>query len=68
MLCHDLCPMRAAQRNGLSDQQAHYLITLKDGRELPVAAHYSRLSGAGIEQDCVLLILQPERERAAGTV
>jgi DNA-binding response OmpR family regulator len=68
MLCHDLCPMRAAQRNGLSDQQAHYLITLKDGRELPVAAHYSRLSGADVEHDCVLLVLQPERERVAKTV
>lgn len=65
MLCHDLCPMRAAQRDGLSDQQAHYLITLKDGRELPVAAHYSRLSDAGIEHDCMLLVLQPESERTA---
>lgn len=65
MLCHDLCPMRVAIRNGISDQQAHYMITLKDGRELPVMAHYTRLSDAGIQSDCVLLVLQPERRESA---
>lgn len=60
LLCHELCPMRQAQHSGLSDQQAHYVITLKDGRELAVAAHYSRLIDAGIADDCTLLVLQPE--------
>jgi len=54
-----------AIRNGISDQQAHYMITLKDGRELPVMAHYTRLSDAGIQSDCVLLVLQPERRESA---
>ena len=52
-------------RNGMSDQQVHYVITLKDGRELPVAAHYSRLRDAGSWRDCVLLVLQPAGEQAA---
>lgn len=60
MLCHDLCPMRTMLRPGMSDQVAHYVITLKDGRELPVAAHYSRLRDAGSQSDCVLLALAPE--------
>ena len=62
MLCYDLCPMRTALRPGMSDQVAHYVITLKDGRELPVTAHYSRLRDAGSQRDCVLLALAPERE------
>lgn len=64
MLCHDSCPMRLALVSGLNDHQAHYIITLKDGRELPVAAHYSRLSIAGSPRDCVLLVLQPEPAEA----
>lgn len=60
LLCHELCPMRQARRNGLSDHQAHYVITLKDGRELPVAAHYTHLTDAGATHDCTLLALQPE--------
>ena len=65
MLCHDRCPMCMGLRNGMSDQQAHYVITLKDGRELPVAAHYSRLRDAGSWRDCVLLVLRPAGEQAA---
>jgi DNA-binding winged helix-turn-helix (wHTH) protein len=67
MLCHDTCPMRMALFNGVSDHQAHYVITLKDGRELPVAAHYSRLSIANNRSDCVLLVLQAEGAHSAGT-
>ena len=59
MLCHDTCPMRQALLSGVNDHQAQYVITLKDGRELPVAAHYSRLSDRGEPGDCVLLVLQP---------
>lgn len=65
MLCHDKCPMCMGLRHGMSDQQAHYVITLKDGRELPVAAHYSRLRDAGSWRDCVLLVLRPAGEQAA---
>jgi hypothetical protein len=59
--------MRQALFSGVNDHQAHYIITLKDGRELPVAAHYSRLGNAGSRNDCVLLVLQPEGTRIAGT-
>jgi DNA-binding response OmpR family regulator len=67
MLCHDTCPMRLALFNGVNDHQAHYIITLKDGRELPVAAHYSRLNNVGDQSDCVLLALQPEPEASSVT-
>ncbi|HEX6797365.1 MAG TPA: hypothetical protein VF116_06590 [Ktedonobacterales bacterium] len=36
----------------MSDRQARYMITLKDGRELPAEAHYSRLASTGAEGDC----------------
>ncbi|HEU0027902.1 MAG TPA: winged helix-turn-helix domain-containing protein [Ktedonobacterales bacterium] len=66
MLCHDACPMRSALLNGVNDHQARYVITLKDGRETPVTARYTRFSVAGAQSDCVLLVLQPESESAAG--
>ncbi|HEU5438004.1 MAG TPA: winged helix-turn-helix domain-containing protein [Ktedonobacterales bacterium] len=59
LLCHGRCVLRQGMPRGVSDQQAQYVITLKDGRELPVTAHYSRLDGAGVEGDCTLLVLQP---------
>jgi len=67
MLCHDLCPMRTALRPGMSDQVAHYVITLKDGRELPVAAHYSRLRDTGSQRDCVLLTLAADSAPVAAS-
>jgi DNA-binding response OmpR family regulator len=67
MLCHDTCPMRQALFTGVNDHQARYIITLKDGRELPVVAHYSRLSAGASQRDYVLLALQPEGARIAGT-
>jgi len=66
LLCHDMCPMRVGLHSGMIDQQARYVITLKDGRELPVAAQYSRLPDTEGQRDCVLLVLQPAGERAAG--
>jgi DNA-binding response OmpR family regulator len=66
MLCHDACPMRMGLVGGVNDHQAHYIITLKDGRELPIAAHYSRLNISGSQRDCVLLVLQPEAAQSAG--
>lgn len=65
MLCHNACPMRMALAHGATEHQAHYVITLKDGREMPVTAHYSRFSVAGTQSDCVLLVLQPEDDDAA---
>lgn len=61
MLCHDACPMRSTLLNGVNEHQARYVITLKDGREMPVTARYTRFSVAGSQSDCVLLVLQPER-------
>lgn len=65
LLCHDACPMRTALLHGVNDHQARYVITLKDGRETPVTAHYSRFSVAGAQGDCVLLVLQPDSVGAA---
>jgi DNA-binding response OmpR family regulator len=61
LLCHGRCVLRQGGRSSVDDQQAHYVITLKDGRELPVEAHYSRLagSGTGADGDCTLLMLSP---------
>jgi DNA-binding response OmpR family regulator len=63
LLCHDACPMRQGLGGGVDDHQTHYRITLKDGRELSVAAHYSRLTTGSPHDDCVLLVLQPEGEQ-----
>ncbi len=57
--------MRSALLHGVNEHQAHYVIMLKDGREAPVSARYSRLSPAGAPQDCVLLVLQPENQLAS---
>ena len=62
LLCNDACPMRTALLRGANEQQARYVIMLKDGREAPVSARYSRLSPAGAPQDCVLLVLRPENQ------
>jgi DNA-binding response OmpR family regulator len=60
LLCHGRCVLRQGDLGSLSDHRARYVITLKDGRELPVEAHYSRLPGVGIGGDCTLLVLQPQ--------
>jgi PAS domain S-box-containing protein len=67
LLCYDACPMRTALLSGINEQQARYIIMRKDGTELPVAAHYSRLRPTtGDERsDCVLLVLQPEGTAAS---
>jgi DNA-binding response OmpR family regulator len=57
LLCDEHCALRAARRAGLSDYQTRYMIMLKDGRQLPVIAHYSRLGDAGPERDGVVLML-----------
>lgn len=60
LLCYGRCVLRQGGMEHMRDQQARYVITLKDGRELPVEAHYSRLAGIGSEGDCTLLVLQPQ--------
>jgi PAS domain S-box-containing protein len=61
MLCHEDCILHQVQLNRLADQTAQYTITLKDGREIPVVAHYSSLGepGAGY----TLLTLDPDFTR-----
>ncbi len=68
LLCHERCPLLAARLNHMSEQEARYVITLKDGSELPVTARYSRLNdgagGAGeegIASESTLLVLEPVR-------
>ena len=63
LLCHGRCALRDDAHKSASHHQARYVITLKDGRELPVSAHYSRLvahGGDGAESGYTLLALQPE--------
>jgi DNA-binding response OmpR family regulator len=60
MLCHDQCPLRGIEHAGASEQQTRYVITLKDGREVPVAASYTGLSEAGDSRGATLLVLQPQ--------
>jgi two-component system response regulator BaeR len=62
LLCYDGCPMRSALLHGVNEQQARYVIMLKDGREVSVSARYHRLSPAAAPQDCVLLVLQPDNQ------
>jgi DNA-binding response OmpR family regulator len=61
LLCRDDCPLHAARRVGLREQHARYVITLKDGRELPVTAEYRRLNRDDDARDCTLLLLEPEQ-------
>lgn len=62
LLCNGRCVLRQGGQGSVGDQQARYVITLKDGRELPVEAHYSHLAGTGTgtEGDCTLLVFQPQ--------
>jgi PAS domain S-box-containing protein len=60
LLCHGQCVLQQGQPGGMSDQQHRYVITRKDGRELPVVAHYTRLNDTGDTNDCTLLVLQPQ--------
>lgn len=68
LLCYDACPMRTALLSGVNDQEARYIIMRKDGSELPVMAHYSRLRAEGARSDYVLLVLQPESAPAQPAV
>jgi len=60
MLCHNDCIMRNGVLNRYKDQTTRYCITLKDGREVPVVAHYSNLGEPGAEDSYILLALEPD--------
>ncbi len=60
MLCREQCVMNAIPLNRLSDQTACYSITLKDGREVPVTAHYSRLDEPETHSSFTMLALEPD--------
>lgn len=59
MLCREQCVMNAITLNRLSDQTACYSITLRDGREVPVTAHYSSLGEPGTHSGYTMLALEP---------
>jgi len=59
MLCREQCVMNAITLNRLEGQTVCYSITLKDGREVPVTAHYSSLGGPGTPGDYTMLALEP---------
>jgi two-component system alkaline phosphatase synthesis response regulator PhoP len=60
LLCRGQCVLRLGAAEGAADRQAQYVITLKDGRELPVEAQYSRLDGEDAANGSyTLLVLQP---------
>lgn len=60
MLCREQCVMNAITLNRLSDQTACYSITLKDGREVSVTAHYSSLDEPGTHSGYTMLMLAPD--------
>jgi two-component system response regulator AdeR len=60
MLCREQCVMNAITLNRQSDQTACYSITLKDGREVPVTAHYSSLGEPGTHSGYTMLTLAPD--------
>jgi DNA-binding response OmpR family regulator len=57
MLCREQCVVNTIARNQPGDQTARYSITLKDGREVPVKAHYSSLGEPG---GYTMLALDPD--------
>ena len=59
LMCHDSCVLHGSQLSDLSDQSAVYTITSKDGRDIPVSAHYSRLEPVAPDGAYTLLTLQP---------
>lgn len=60
LLYHEHCALHLEALNRLSDQTVSYSITLKDGREVPVQAHYSTLDMVSSSKGYVLLALHPE--------
>jgi PAS domain S-box-containing protein len=61
LLCSQRCALHAAALALEDSYSTRYVITTKDGREIPVAARYSRLRDAPAAGECTLLALQPAR-------
>lgn len=59
MLCREQCVMNTLALNRLGEQTTSYSITLKDGREVPVTAHYSALNLPGSHEGYTILALEP---------
>lgn len=59
-LCSRQCAMHAAALSPAEEYRTRYVITTKDGREIPVSARYTRLRHASEAGECMLLALQPE--------
>jgi PAS domain S-box-containing protein len=64
MLCHEQCVMNTITLNRLGEQKASYFITLKDGREVPVTAHYSSLHSPGPHNGYTILTFEPNSGEA----
>jgi PAS domain S-box-containing protein len=59
LLCSQRCALHTAALTQEEHYSTRYVITSKDGREIPVAARYSRLRDAPAAGECTLLALQP---------
>lgn len=59
MLCREQCTMNTITLNRLGEQTASYSITLKDGREVPVTAHYGALNTPDALNGYTVLTLEP---------
>jgi DNA-binding response OmpR family regulator len=64
LLCEERCAWRAALRAGSSELQMPYTITCKDGRQIPVMAHYRQLADTAPESEGVVLMLHAEDRRS----
>lgn len=60
LLCSRQCALHAAALHPAKDYETRYVITTKDGREIPVHARYSRLHHAPDAGECTLLTLHPD--------
>jgi DNA-binding response OmpR family regulator len=66
LLCYDRCTLRVMRAQSLHEQTARYMITLKDGSELPVDAHYISLGDS--DREYTLLVLKSPTPASQDTV
>lgn len=64
LLCYDRCTLRLMRAQSFHEQAACYMITLKDGSELPVDAHYISLDDS--DGEYTLLVLKSLTPAAQG--
>jgi two-component system, OmpR family, response regulator len=67
LLCSQHCALHAAALDPTEEFCTRYVITTKDGREVPVIGRYTRLAHAPETGECTLLALQPDPLPAAAT-